>query len=101
MTTDSVSVSELATAISGTDELAIVDPRDHETYSQGHLLWAASLRLDDALAAAEVLLPRLSTPIVIAGEEEAEARALQSVLKENGWTNVAVLEGGIGSWADA
>ncbi len=101
MTTDSVSVSELATAISGTDELAIVDPRDHETYSQGHLLWAASLRLDDALAAAEVLLPRLSTPIVIAGEEEDEARALQSVLKENGWTNVAVLEGGIGSWADA
>ena len=101
MTTDSVSVSELATAISGTDELAIVDPRDHEIYRQGHLLWAASLRLDDALAAAEVLLPRLSTPIVIAGEEEDEARALQSVLKENGWTNVAVLEGGIGSWADA
>ncbi|MEG3596412.1 MAG: rhodanese-like domain-containing protein, partial [Actinomycetota bacterium] len=101
MTTDSVSVSELVTAISGTDELAIVDPRDHETYSQGHLLWAASLRLDDALVAAEVLLPRLSTPIVIAGEEEDEARALQSVLKENGWTDVAVLEGGIGSWADA
>lgn len=101
MTTDSVSVSELATAINGTDELAIVDPRDHETYSQGHLLWAASLRLDDALVAAEVLLPRLSTPIVIAGEEEDEARALQSILNKNGWTNVTVLEGGIGSWIDA
>lgn len=101
MTTDSVSVSELATAINGTDELAIVDPRDHETYSQGHLLWAASLRLDDALVAAEVLLPRLSTPIVIAGEEEDEARALQSILNKNGWTNATVLEGGIGSWIDA
>jgi len=101
VTTDSVSVSELATAINGTDELAIVDPRDHETYSQGHLLWAASLRLDDALVAAEVLLPRLSTPIVIAGEEEDEARALQSILNKNGWTNVTVLEGGIGSWIDA
>ena len=101
MTTDSVSVSELVTAINGTDELAIVDPRDHETYSQGHLLWAASLRLDDALVAAEVLLPRLSTPIVIAGEEEDEARALQSILNKNGWTNVTVLEGGIGSWIDA
>lgn len=101
MTTDSVSVSELATAINGTDELAIVDPRDHETYSQGHLLWAASLRLDDALVAAEVLLPRLSTPIVIAGEDDDEARALQSILNKNGWTNVTVLEGGIGSWIDA
>ena len=101
MTTDSVSVSELVTAINGTDELAIVDPRDHETYSQGHLLWAASLRLDDALVAAEVLLPRLSTPIVIAGEEEDEARALESILNKNGWTNVTVLEGGIGSWIDA
>ena len=100
MTTDSISVSELATAISGTDELAIVDPRDHETYSQGHLLWAASLRLDDALVAAEVLLPRLSTPIVIAGEED-EDRALQSILKENGWTNVTVLDGGIESWTHA
>jgi len=101
VTTDSVSVSELVTAINGTDELAIVDPRDHETYSQGHLLWAASLRLDDALVAAEVLLPRLSTPIVIAGEEEDEARALESILNKNGWTNVTVLEGGIGSWIDA
>jgi len=101
VTTDSVSVSELATAINGTDELAIVDPRDHETYSQGHLLWAASLRLDDALVAAEVLLPRLSTPIVIAGEDDDEARALQSILNKNGWTNVTVLEGGIGSWIDA
>ncbi|MEC7917020.1 MAG: rhodanese-like domain-containing protein [Actinomycetota bacterium] len=100
MTTDSISVSELATAISGTDELAIVDPRDHEIYTQGHLLWAASLRLDDALVAAEVLLPRLSTPIVIAGEED-EDRALQSILKENGWTNVTVLDGGIESWTHA
>ncbi|MCH2636087.1 MAG: hypothetical protein MKZ67_09140 [Acidimicrobiales bacterium] len=101
VTTDGVSVSELVEAISGTDELAIIDPRDHETYSQGHLLWAGSLRLDDALVAAEVLLPRLSTPIVIAGEEEDEDRALQSVLKENGWTNVTVLEGGIRSWTQA
>ncbi|MFL2987888.1 MAG: rhodanese-like domain-containing protein [Candidatus Poriferisodalaceae bacterium] len=101
MTTDSVSVSELVTAINGTDEIAIIDPRDHETYSEGHLLWAASLRLDDALVAAEVLLPRLSTPIVIAGEEEDEARAVQSILTENGWTNVTVLEGGIESWAHA
>ena len=65
VTTDGVSVSELVEAISGTDELAIIDPRDHETYSQGHLLWAGSLRLDDALVAAEVLLPRLSTPIAV------------------------------------
>ena len=64
-------------------------------------MWAGSLRLDDALVAAEVLLPRLSTPIVIAGEEEDEDRALQSVLKENGWTNVTVLEGGIRSWTQA
>jgi len=101
VTTDSISVSELATAISGTDELAIVDPRDHETYSQGHLLWAASLQLDDALIAAEVLLPRLSTPVVIAGDDDDDDRALQAILKENGWTNVTVLEGGIGSWTHA
>ncbi len=101
MTVDSVSVSELVTAIGDAEELAIVDPRDHETYSQGHLLWAASLRLDDALVAAEVLLPRRSTPLVIAGQEEEQSRTLQNTLRGNGWTDVRVLEGGIQSWTDA
>tara|TARA_Y100001970_G_scaffold261084_1_gene343822 strand:- start:2112 stop:3251 length:1140 start_codon:yes stop_codon:yes gene_type:complete len=64
-------------------------------------LWAASLRCEDALEAAKVLLPRYSVPIVVAGDEPEEAGSLQTVLKENGWTNVKVLEGGIKSWIGA
>ena len=101
VTANSISVSNLVEAIRGSEELAIVDPRDHETYSNGHLLWAASLRLEDALEAAEVLLPRRSVPIVIAGDEAEEASSLQNILKKNGWPDVKVLEGGINSWVGA
>ena len=101
VTANSISVSKLVEAIRGSEELAIVDPRDHETYSNGHLLWAASLRLEDALEAAEVLLPRRSVPIVIAGDEAEEASSLQNILKKNGWPDVKVLEGGINSWVGA
>ncbi len=101
MTTNSISVTDLVKAIRGSEELVIVDPRDHETYSQGHLLWAASLRCEDALEAAKILLPRYSVPIVVAGDEPEEAASLQTVLKENGWTNVKMLEGGIKSWIGA
>ena len=78
-----------------------VDPRDHERYREGHLLWAASLRLEDVSDAMEVLLPRRSVPIVIAGDEEEEPKSLQNILETHGWTNVKVLEGGINSWTGA
>ena len=98
---DSISVSSLVDAIRSPEELAIVDPRDHERYREGHLLWAASLRLEDVSDAMEVLLPRRSVPIVIAGDEEEEPKSLQNILETHGWTNVKVLEGGINSWTGA
>ena len=98
---DSISVSSLVDAIRSPEELAIVDPRDHERYREGHLLWAASLRLEDVPDAMEVLLPRRSVPIVIAGDEEEEPKSLQNILETHGWTNVKVLEGGINSWTGA
>ena len=98
---DSISVSSLVDAIRSPEELAIVDPRDHGRYREGHLLWAASLRLEDVSDAMEVLLPRRSVPIVIAGDEEEEPKSLQNILETHGWTNVKVLEGGINSWTGA
>ena len=91
---------ELADAIVDEHELAIVDARDHEEYSQGHLLWAASLRTVDVHHAAPILLPRRATRVVVTDNGGGEAEDLRDVLASNGWTEASVLAGGIDSWAE-
>ncbi len=91
---------ELADAIADEHELAIVDARDHETYSQGHLLWAASIRPVDVHHAAPILLPRRSTSVVVTDNGGGEAEDLRDVLASNGWTEASVLAGGIDSWVE-
>ena len=91
---------ELADAIVDEHELAIVDARDHEAYSQGHLLWAASIRPVDVHHAAPILLPRRATRVVVTDNGGGEAEDLRDVLASNGWTEASALAGGIDSWAE-
>jgi rhodanese-related sulfurtransferase len=91
---------ELADAIVDENELAIVDARDHDAYSQGHLLWAGSIRPVDGHHTGRILLPRFSARVVITDSGGGEAEALRGILTSNGWTNVSVLDGGIHSWVE-
>ena len=98
MSLDAITAPELADSIIDEHELAIVDARDHDAYSQGHLLWAGSIRPADGHDAGHILLPRLSARVVITDSGEGEAADLRRILRSNGWTNVSVLDGGIHSW---
>ncbi len=100
MSLTATTTRELADAIVDEYELAIVDARDHEEYSQGHLLWAASIRPVDVHHAGGILLPRLSARVVITDSGAGEAKDLRGILISNGWTNVSVLDGGIHSWVE-
>jgi|TARA_B110000014_G_scaffold263323_1_gene259704 rhodanese-related sulfurtransferase len=95
---DAITAPELADSIIDEHELAIVDARDHDAYSQGHLLWAGSIRPADGHDAGHILLPRLSARVVITDSGGGEAEDLRRILRSNGWTNVSVLDGGIHSW---
>ena len=48
MTLPKISVQQLAEAIQAPEELAVLDPRDHNAYHAGHIFWAASLRPENA-----------------------------------------------------
>ena len=98
MSLDAITAPELADSIIDEHELAIVDARDHDAYSQGHLLWAGSIRPADGHDAGHILLPRLSARVVITDSGGGEAEDLRRILRSNGWTNVSVLDGGIHSW---
>ncbi len=82
-------------------ELAILDPREEGAYGQGHLLHAINIPLSKLELHVDALAPRRSTRIVLAdgGEGTAERAAVR--LKELGYTNLAVLQGGYPAWKRA
>lgn len=100
MTLPKISVQQLAEAIQAPEELAVLDPRDHNAYHAGHIFWAASLRPENAESEAHKLVPRRSARIVVTDDGNGEGRELHGVLKQNGWTDISLLDGGTQAWIE-
>ncbi len=80
-------------------ELALLDARAPEKFTQRHLLYAANLPLSHVGLEAAARIPRAATSIVICDDGAGEAAALAVELTAFGYTNTAVLDGGIDAWA--
>lgn len=82
-------------------ELAILDSREEGAYGLGHLLHAVNVPLSKLELQVGALAPRRSTRIVLTdgGEGTAERAAVR--LNELGYTNLAVLTGGVPAWKQA
>jgi rhodanese-related sulfurtransferase len=80
------------------DEFAVIDPRDSASFASGHLLAASSLPLQylDQLIGPAVPLQQTLCVLVDAGEGQAAQAA--DILETIGYTNLAILDGGIGAW---
>lgn len=100
MTLPKISVQQLAEAIQAPEELAVLDPRDHNAYHAGHIFWAASLRPENAESEAHKLVPRRSARIVVTDDGNGEGRELYGVLKQKGWTDISLLDGGTQAWIE-
>tara|TARA_Y100001936_G_scaffold252707_1_gene313689 strand:+ start:1573 stop:2820 length:1248 start_codon:yes stop_codon:yes gene_type:complete len=100
VTLPKISVQQLAEAIQAPEELAVLDPRDHNAYHAGHIFWAASLRPENAESEAHKLVPRRSARIVVTDDGNGEGRELYGVLKQNGWTDIGLLDGGTQAWIE-
>ncbi len=100
MTLPKISVQQLVEAIQAPEELAVLDPRDHNAYHAGHIFWAASLRPQNAESEAHKLVPRRSARIVVTDDGNGEGRELYGVLKQNGWTDISLLDGGTQAWIE-
>jgi len=82
-------------------ELALLDAREEESFSRSHLLHAANLPLSRLEALAPRLLPRLSVRIVLTDGGEGVARRAAQRLREFGYGDVSLLDGGNRAWAEA
>lgn len=82
-------------------ELAIVDAREEGEFGPRHLFWAAMLPLSRLEQRARALLPRQGVPVVVTDDAEGLAERAATRLLAMGYTDVAVLEGGVAAWEAA
>lgn len=98
-----ISPQALHAALLGDRELAVIDVRNTLDFAtQGHLLASLSVPLDRIEVDITGIVPRLNTPLVIhdGGSDGLPTRAAR-VLRDLGYTDISILEGGTAAWRDA
>ena len=82
-------------------ELALIDVREELIFSQNHLLFARSVPLSRLELRFARLVPRRTTRIVLCDDADGMAERAAGILARAGYTDVAVLDGGVAAWAAA
>ena len=99
-----IDAGELRRRLGDGRELALLDARDGGPFARAHLLTATSLPLALLELRAPALMPwRGVRTVVMDGDGAAggEAHRAAALLARHGWTDVAVLAGGLQGWARA
>jgi len=98
---ETVTAAQLRDRLRSGGEIAIVDTREEGSFHERHLLMASCLPLSRLELLAPGLLPRRSAPIVVCDAGEGLAERAAARLIEGGYTDVAVLAGGVAAWEAA
>ncbi|MEM7172108.1 MAG: rhodanese-like domain-containing protein [Pseudomonadota bacterium] len=88
------------------NELALFDVRGGPAFRAGHLLLAVNLSWDvlsgpDGRALADKLVPRPAARIVLYDDDGGQAERACALLREWGYQDISLLEGGIATWEEA
>ncbi|WP_246448470.1 rhodanese-like domain-containing protein [Novosphingobium flavum] len=95
------SVREVRSRLLLAQEIALIDVRDEDAFARGHPLFAAQIPVDRIAAEAPWRLPRRDVPVVVYDAGEGLALRAAEILADLGFTEVAVLDGGLQVWRDA
>lgn len=98
-----LSAAQLRGRLADRGELAVIDVREEGVRSRdGHILQSVPLPFSQIELRAAALLPRFGAPVVVtdAGAGDLALRAARR-LARLGYTDVAVLTGGVAGWAAA
>ena len=88
-------------ALLAQEELALIDVREEDPFAQAHPLFAANLPLSKLELEAYARIPRRDTAITVYDDGEGLAAIAAQRLHELGYSDVAVLEGGLDGWRAA
>jgi rhodanese-related sulfurtransferase len=82
-------------------ELALLDVREDGEFGEGHLLLTVSVPYSMLEAKLDTLLPRRSVRTVLVDGGDGVAERAAARMAAVGFTDVAVLDGGVGAWEKA
>jgi rhodanese-related sulfurtransferase len=95
------SAAEVRAALLARHEIALVDVREEDPHARAHPLFAAHLSLSRLELEVYGRLPRRDVPLVVLDDGEGYAERAARRLIELGYTDVAVLAGGVSGWKAA
>lgn len=93
--------ADIRAALLARQEVALLDVREEHPHAQAHPLFAANLPLSLIELDAWTKLPRRSVAIVTLDDGEGYAEIAAQRLRALGYTDVAVLAGGVSGWQAA
>lgn len=100
-----INAYQLKELLKSASEFAILDLRERHPFSQQHLLLSSCVPLSQLELMIGDLVPRLGTKLVVVSDGPADkyhlAERAAARLHELGYTDVAMLAGGIPGWSDA
>ncbi len=99
--TATITAATLRDRLAGSGELALIDPREEGTFGRRHILLCSNIPLSRLEIQAPDAIPRRSAPVVLCDDGAGEADRAATVLSRFGYTDIAVLEGGIDAWEAA
>jgi rhodanese-related sulfurtransferase len=99
--TKTIGPAQLRGMIADGGELALADVREELVFSQRHLLLARSIPLSRLELKFAQLVPRRATRVVLCDDNDGLAERAAAILERNGYSDVAVLAGGIDGWVNA
>jgi rhodanese-related sulfurtransferase len=101
MSIESMSPETVRQLVACGDEVALIDVREEGAFSSGHLLWAVCIPFSRLELRVDSLIPRQDTPVIICDANGELALQSAARLATLGYSNVAILEGGLGAWTAA
>jgi rhodanese-related sulfurtransferase len=99
--TKTITPAQLRGMIADGSELALADVREELIFSQRHLLLARSIPLSRLELKFPQLVLRRATRVVLCDDNDGLAERAAAILERNGYSDVAVLAGGVDSWVAA
>ncbi|WP_158784201.1 rhodanese homology domain-containing protein [Pantoea sp. BAV 3049] len=92
---------KLRQALLNRQEVALIDVREEAAYAEGHPLFAVNIPLSKLEIEILNRVPRLATQVTVYDNGEGLAKRAVVRLTALGYTDVALLEGGLAGWREA
>lgn len=99
--TATVTPAELAAMGGDGEELAVLDTRDVDDHNRGHVPGSCPVPASELEWRLDGLLPRRAVRVVVVGDDDLAAHRAAHAIRRLGFTNVAVLTGGVEAWSGA